>query len=61
MIIGLSIQTFTTLHVAISLIAIVSGLIVLFGMLRVRTAARLDSLVSGHHHSYQRYRVSCFR
>ena len=36
MIFGLSIQNFTILHVAISLIGIVSGLIVLFGMLRAR-------------------------
>src|SRR5689334_5712139 len=34
MIIGLSIENFTILHVAISLIAIVSGLVVLAGMLR---------------------------
>lgn len=33
MILGMSIQTFTALHVIISLIAIVSGLIVSFGML----------------------------
>jgi len=33
MIVGLSIHNFTLLHVAISLVAIVSGLIVLFGML----------------------------
>jgi len=33
MIIGLSIQNFTLLHVAITLVAIASGLIVLFGML----------------------------
>jgi hypothetical protein len=33
MILGMSIQTFTDLHVIISLIAIVSGLIVSFGML----------------------------
>src|SRR5262245_8511273 len=37
MIIGLSIENFTTLHVVISLLAIVSGLIVLVGMLQVRT------------------------
>jgi len=36
MIAGLSIESFTILHVAISLIGIVSGLIVLFGMLRAR-------------------------
>jgi hypothetical protein len=33
MILGMSLQTFTLLHVIISLIAIASGLIVLFGML----------------------------
>ena len=36
MIVGLSIENFTNLHVAISLIAIVSGLIVLVGMLRAQ-------------------------
>ena len=36
MIAGLSIENFTILHVAISLIGIVSGLIVLSGMLRAR-------------------------
>ena len=36
MIAGLSIENFTTLHVAISLIGIVGGLIVLAGMLRAR-------------------------
>jgi hypothetical protein len=33
MLLGLSLSTFTTLHVIISLIAIVAGLIVMFGML----------------------------
>ena len=41
MIIGLSIATFTLVRVAITLIAILSGLIVLFGLLRSR---RLDGL-----------------
>ena len=36
MIVGLSIENFTILHIAISLIGIVSGLIVLAGMLRAR-------------------------
>ena len=36
MIAGLSIENFTILHVSISLIAIVSGLVVLFGMLGAR-------------------------
>jgi hypothetical protein len=39
MILGMSTSTFTLLHVAISLVGIVSGLIVLFGMLG---AKRLD-------------------
>jgi hypothetical protein len=34
MILGMSLSTFTTLHVIISLIAIVTGFIVVFGMLR---------------------------
>src|SRR6266478_4175332 len=33
MVLGLSLSTFTTVHVLISLIAIASGLIVMFGML----------------------------
>ncbi|HTM74720.1 MAG TPA: hypothetical protein VL198_15950, partial [Pseudolabrys sp.] len=36
MIAALSIENFTILHVAISLVAIVSGLVVLAGMLRAR-------------------------
>src|SRR4026208_1403519 len=36
MIAGLSIDNFTNLHVAISLVGIVSGLVVLAGMLRAR-------------------------
>jgi len=36
MIVGLSIENFTILHVAISLVAIVSGLVVLAGMLQAR-------------------------
>jgi hypothetical protein len=39
MIFGLSLETFTNLHVAISLIGIVTGIIVLFGML---SAAKLE-------------------
>jgi len=39
MILGLSTSTFTSVHVALSLIGIVSGVIVLYGMVR---AARLD-------------------
>ena len=39
MILGLSTSTFTSVHVALSLIGIVSGVIVLYGMVR---AMRLD-------------------
>lgn len=41
MILGLSLATFTLVHVAITLIAITSGLLVLFGLLRSR---RMDTL-----------------
>lgn len=44
MILGLSIQAFTTTHVVISLVAIGSGLIVLFGMLRSHRLAGLTAL-----------------
>jgi hypothetical protein len=40
MVIGLSIHTFTIVHVVISLIAIASGLIVLFGMLGANPYSR---------------------
>ena len=43
MILGMSISTFTILHVVISLIAILSGLVVLWGLL---TANRTSSLTS---------------
>jgi hypothetical protein len=39
MILGMSLSTFTTLHVVISLIAIVTGFIVVFGMLQSRRTA----------------------
>lgn len=44
MIAGLSIENFTTLHVAISLVGIVSGLIVLAGMLRARSLSGWTAL-----------------
>jgi hypothetical protein len=44
MILGMSIQAFTLLHVVISLIAIVSGLIVLFGMLGTHRLAGWTAL-----------------
>ena len=43
MILGMSLSTFTTVHVIISLIGIVSGLIVLYGML---TGARSDAMIA---------------
>src|SRR5450631_1646696 len=39
MILGMSLSTYTTIHVVISLVGILSGLIVLFGLL---TGKRLD-------------------
>lgn len=44
MILGLSLQDFTTLHVAISLIAIGSGLIVLWGMLNAERMPAMTAL-----------------
>jgi hypothetical protein len=44
MIIGLSISTFITVHVVISLIAIASGLVVLFAMLRADAAPSWTAL-----------------
>ena len=43
MILGMSLSTFTTLHVIISLIAIVSGIIVMFGLL---TSKRMPGLTA---------------
>ena len=59
MVIGLSIHTFTIAHVVISLVAIASGLIVLFGIWDVGGAslASLDRTMSGDHDSHQRYRI----
>ena len=45
MILGMSIPTFTAVHVVLSLIGIVSGLIVLFAMLGGIKARRLDGAV----------------
>ncbi len=44
MILGMSISTFTTLHVVISLIAILSGLVVLWGLLTTNRTSSLTSL-----------------
>jgi hypothetical protein len=44
MIFGLSISTFTTVHVIITLIAIASGLIVMFGMLGSKRLAGLTAI-----------------
>lgn len=44
MILGMSISTFTTLHVLISLIAILSGLVVLWGLLTTNRTSGLTSL-----------------
>src|SRR5262249_14965068 len=44
MMLGLSLSAFTTLHVVISLIAIVAGLIVMFGMLGAKKAPGLTGI-----------------
>lgn len=44
MIIGLSIPTFTILHVIISLVAIASGLVVVFGMIGSHRVPKLTAL-----------------
>jgi hypothetical protein len=44
MILGLSIQNFTTLHVVISLIAIAAGLVVVYGMLKSQRMPLLTAL-----------------
>ena len=44
MLLGLSLSAFTTLHVVISLIAIVAGLIVMFGMLGTYNAGALTAI-----------------
>jgi hypothetical protein len=44
MMLGLSLSAFTTFHVAISLIAIVAGLIVMFGMLGTYQAGGLTAI-----------------
>ncbi len=44
MMLGLSLSTFTLLHVVISLIAIVSGLIVMFGMLSSKPTPGLTAI-----------------
>jgi len=44
MMLGLSLSAFTTLHVVISLIAIVAGLIVMFGMLGTYQAGGLTAI-----------------
>ena len=43
MVLGMSLETYTLLHVVVSLVAIATGLIVLFGMLQ---AKRLDGLTA---------------
>jgi hypothetical protein len=44
MVLGMSLETFTRLHVVISLVAIISGLVVVAGMIRNRTMNFLTTL-----------------
>ena len=57
MMLGMSLSTFTTVHVIISLVGIGSGFIVIFGMLSRQTAERLDRAVSVDHGTDQRDRL----
>jgi hypothetical protein len=57
MILGMSTATYTFLHVLISLVGIVSGLIVMYGPI---TGKRMDGLTAvffDHHSANQRVRV----
>ena len=58
MVLGLSIQTFTLIHVIISLLAIASGIVVLVGMFRSNRMPGWTALLPADHHPDQRYRVS---
>jgi len=57
MMLGMSLSTFTTVHVIISLVAIASGIIVLFGMLGSKTAERFDRAFPADHGADQRDRL----
>ena len=55
MVFGMSLQSFTAIHVAISLIGILSGLIVLAGMFSGQAHERPDRAVSGNHRVNQHF------
>jgi hypothetical protein len=44
MVFGMSLETYTLIHVVISLIGIATGLIVLFGMLRAKRLGSLNAM-----------------
>ena len=56
MILGMSMATFVLVHVVISLIAIVAGLIVMFGMLGSNRHAGSHRDLPAVHHPDQRHR-----
>ena len=58
MILGMSMATFVLVHVVISLIAIVAGLIVMFGMLGSNRHAGADRDLPAVHDPDQRHRLS---
>ena len=57
MVLGMSLATYTTVHVIISLIGIASGFIVLFGLLTGRLLGAMERFVSRHHRADQRHRL----
>ena len=57
MVLGMSLATFTLLHVIISLIAIVAGLVVMFGMLGSQAGAGPDRDLPAVHDPDQRHRL----
>ena len=58
MILGMSLATFVIVHVVISLIAIVAGLVVMFGMLGSNRMPGLDRDLPAVHDPDQRHRLS---
>ena len=57
MILGMTTQTFTVVHTALSLIGIVSGFVVMYGLLRRKASRPLDCALCVDYRADQRDRV----
>ena len=57
MILGMSLGTFTLIHVLISLVAIASGIVVVYGFLNQPEVRALDGSLSGYDRVNQPHRV----